>query len=498
MLKMTGAAGVGLLASACGQAAPAEPQVVEKVVTVEVEKEVAVEKVVTVEVEKEVVKEVEVEKVVVATPEAAAPAITVAGAFWVLQGKDFHESYNEYLRSKISEYATSNDWPIDISYIAGYTGGTGEVEKIAASVQSGTPPDMILHTLSAVELRNLYALDPVSDVVEQIEAVFGKAAPKMYIDYNLDNQWWAVPYHQRSGGGWYRRDAFDEIGVDLQTIREYTDLAEAALEASKPDEEFYGWGITVNRSGDGDSFINRVKTGWGAAWQDETGQYVAINSPEMIEGMNFIKDLYTNPQWEPMLAPGILSWNDISNNAAYLGGKIGYTENAGTVYANAVVTENPVAPVTAYLKPPGGPVLQEFHVVPGKNWMVLRGAKNQAAAKDTILHFTTDLGRYDEMLASSPAYALPCYTDLWEMSEVAQADEVTMQQMGSSLDESGIDAAFYPGPNSPAMAAFIASGIMNDMVNALLTGTATEDAVADAHQRMVDIFKEFGLPGERA
>jgi multiple sugar transport system substrate-binding protein len=498
MLKMAGAAGVGLLASACGQAAPAEPQVVEKVVTVEVEKEVSVEKVVTVEVEKEVEKQVEVEKVVTATPDSSAAKITVEGAFWVLQGKDFHESYNEYLRSKIAEYAGSQDWALDISYIAGFTSGTGEVEKIAASVQSGNPPDMILHTLSAVQLRNLYALDPVSDVVEQIEAVFGKAATQMYIDYNLDDQWWAVPYHQRSDGGWYRRDVFDEAGIDLQQIRQYSELAEACLEATKPDEEIYAWGMTVNRCGDGNYLINRIKTGYGAAWQDETGQYVAANSPEMIEAMNFIKDIYTNPDWEPMLPPGVLSWNDTANNEAYLGGKIAFTQNAGTVYANSVVTDNPVAPLTNFLKPPGGPAIQEFTAIHGKNWMVLRGAKNAAAAKDTILHFTTDLGRYDEMLASSPAYALPCYTDLWEMSEVAQGNEVTMQQKSSCLDESGIDSGIYPGPAQPAISAIDESGAWNDMVNAILTGTPVEQAVADAHARMVEIFKEFGLPGEKA
>jgi multiple sugar transport system substrate-binding protein len=494
---MAGVTGVGLLAAACG-AQPAQPQVIEKVVTVEVEKEVAVEKIVTVEVEKEVLKEVEVEKVVVATPDASVPAITVEGAFWVLQGKDFHESYNEYLRAQISEYAASHDWPLDISYIAGYTGGTGEVEKIAAAVQSGTPPDIILHTLSAVQLRNLYALDPVTDVVEAIEASFGAAAPKMYIDYNLEGQWWAVPYHQRSGGGWYRNDAFEAVGIDLQETRTYEKLREDALAASKPDEEFYGWGITPNRSGDGDSFINRVKAGYGAGWQDETGQFITTNSPETIDAMNFIKETYTDPKWEAMLPPGILSWNDISNNEAYLGGKIGYTENAGTVYANAVLTENPVAPNTYFLKPPGGPVLQEFHVVPGKNWMMLRGSQNQAATKDTILHFTNDLARYDEMLSNSPSYALPCYTDLWDMSEYVKTDPVAQQQKGACLDPSGIDAAFYPGKDSPAMQAIIASGIMNDMVNAVLTGTATEDAVADAHTKMVAIFQEFGLPGEQS
>jgi multiple sugar transport system substrate-binding protein len=497
MLRMAGVAGVGLLASACG-AQPAAPQVVEKVVTVEVEKEVevAVEKVVTVEVEKEV--QVEVEKVVVATPDPAASMITVEGAFWVLQGKDFHESYNEYLRSEISEYATAQNWPLDISYIAGFTSGTGEVEKIAAAVQSGNPPDMILHTLSAVQLRNLYALDPLSDVVEQIEANFGKAAPKMYIDYNFEGQWWAVPYHQRSGGGWYRKDVFEGGGIDLTKTRTYSQLREDALAISKPDEELFGWGITPNRSGDGNSFINRVKVGYGASWQDETGQFITVNTPEMVDAMNFIKETFTDPKFEAMLPPGILSWNDTSNNEAYLGAKIAYTENAGTVYANAVLTENPVAPNTNFLKPPGGPVLQEFHVVPGKNWMMLRGSKNQAATKDTILHFTTDLARYDEMLSNSPSYALPCYTDLWEMSEYIKTDPVAQQQQEACMDPSGIDAGPYPGPVTPALVALDESGVWNDMVNAVLTGTPTEDAVAEAHEKMVAIFQEFGLPGEPA
>jgi multiple sugar transport system substrate-binding protein len=496
VLKMAGVAGAGLLASACGAQPAAEPQVIEKVVTVEVEKEVAVEKVVTVEVEKEV--EVAKEVVVTATPDPSAAKITVEGALWVLQGKDFHDSYNEYLRSEIAAYADSQGWPLDISYIAGFTSGTGEVEKIAASVQSGQPPDIILHTLSAVQLRNLYALDPVTDVVEAVEAMWGKAAPFMYQEYFLDGQWWAVPYHQRSGGGWYRQDAFDEVGIDVQQTRRYDLLLEQTLEISKPDEEFYGWGITVNRSGDGDSFINRVKTGWGAAWQDETSQYITTNSPEMVDALSFIVDIFTNPQWEPALPPGILSWNDISNNEAYLGGKIGYTENAGTVYARAVVDNNPVAPNTGYLKPPGGPALEEFITVPAKNWELLRGAKNGAAAKDTILYFMLDLGRYDAMLNSSPAYALPCFVDLWDKSEAAQADPITLQQKSACLDESGIDATRYPGQATPALSAITEAGVWNDMVNAAITGTPVEQAVKDAHDRMVQIFKEYGLPGERA
>ena len=65
-----------------------------------------------------------------------------------------------------------------------------------------------------------------------------------------------------------------------------------------------------------------------------------------------------------------------------------------------------------------------------------------------------------------------------------------------ALDDSGIDATVWPGPTSPAMDAINEAGAWNDMVNSIVTGTPVEEAVATAHDRMVLIFQEFGLPGE--
>jgi multiple sugar transport system substrate-binding protein len=414
---------------------------------------------------------------------------------WVILKQDFHPSYNEFLRTQITEYAESNGWTVEISDSAGFGTGTGEIEKLSASVQAGDPPDVMNHdSWGSVQVHNLDIVQPVGDLVAQIEEVFGPAAPYLQQTMIIEDEWWVVPYHQRAGGTYYRRDAFDAVGIDLQTVRTYDVLREACLEASTP--ELFGWGMTVNRSGDGNTMINRVKTGWGAGWQDETGQFVRTNSPEMIEAMNFIKDTYLDPQWGPMLPPGVLAWNDTSNNEAYLGGVIALTTNAGTVYAKAVVDGNPVAEQTNYLKDPGGPVNQEFSAVGSKNWYLFKGAPNPEAARQLIIDFTADLTRQDEMLASSPAYAIPAYTNLWEMSTFINTNEIAAQMKTAALDESGIDATNWPGPPTPAMAAINEGGIWNDMVNAFLTGTPVEEAVATAHERMVLVFIEYDLPGE--
>ena len=467
VLQLAGATGVGLLATACVAAPAAQPQVVE------------------------------VEKVVEVEAPAMEEDATVEGALWVLQKKDFFPAYNDYMRAEMSTFASEHDWPFDISYISGFTGGTPEVQKIAASVEAGNPPDVVMHTLSAAQLRNLYALNPVSDLVEEIEETWGEATPRMYTDYHFEDQWWAVPFHQRSDGGWYRKDVWDPSGIDIQSLKLYPELLEACLEITNPDEEVYGWGVTINRSGDGNYFINRVKTGWGASWQDETGQYITCNSPEMIEAISWLIDVYTNPKWEPALPPGVLSWTDSTNNEAYLGGRLAYTQNGGTVYAKSIIDENPVAELTGFHPPAGGPVVPEFNSLSANNWMMLRGARNPKAAKELIRHFMLSLDKMDEVLAAAPAFALPCYTNLWEKSEYIQTNDVALQQKSSSLDPGGIDALTYPGPPSAAMVAIDSGGVWNDMINAALSGTPVDEAVATAHERMVQIFQEFGLPGEQ-
>lgn len=428
--------------------------------------------------------------------DAGAEPVAETGSLWVLLKQDFHPSYNEYLRTKMAAYAEEQGWEIELADMAGFASGSGEVEKLAASVQSGDSPDLVNHDLSVVQVQNLGIVEPVSDIVSEIEDSLGTVSPYLHGITVVDDEWYAVPYHQRADGGWYRRSAFDEAGIDIQSIRTYSELAEACLEASNPEEESYGWGMTVNRSGDGNFLINRVKTGYGAGWQDETGQYIRTNSPEMIEAMTFLTDIYTNEKWAPMLPPGVLAWNDTSNNEAYLGGVVTFTQNGGTVYAKAVIDGNPVAEDTGYLKPPGGPVNQEFLGLNSKNWYMLTGAKNPEASRDMILAFTADVAAQDEMLASSPAYALPAYADLWEMSEFIQSSEIALQMKSAALDDSGINAGTWPGPSSPAMTALDESGIWNDMVNAMVTGTPVEEAVATAHDRMVLVFKEYGLPGE--
>jgi multiple sugar transport system substrate-binding protein len=345
-------------------------------------------------------------------------------------------------------------------------------------------------------MKQLGNLVPVTEIVNDNIATYGDITPRMRKENEADGEIWAVPFHVRSDGGWARRDIFEAAGIDVTALKTYDELREACLAVSDPAAEMWGWGITVNRGGDGGYLVSRVLNGWGANWVDETGQYVTIDSPEAVTAVEWMVDTYTNPQWEPMLPPGILSWTDPTNNESYLGGKVAYTQNAGTVYANAVVNNNPVAPLTLYDVPKGGPVLESFNGLGGSNWLKIREGANPEAADEMIRHFFTEEVMRG-VFTQAPSYAVPAYLNMWEWEEIATS-EVSMALQPAALDPAGWNGLGYPGPSTPQMGAVGNGNVHTDMVAAVLTGQATAaEAVAQAAERSIQIFQEFGAPGVR-
>lgn len=415
---------------------------------------------------------------------------------WVVHSNDFHPDYNTLVRATIEGYAAEKGWPLEVANMEAFLGGSPAIQRLAASVQAGDAPDLWMHNVNVFQLNQLGTLNPVDDIVEEAISRYGAIAPRPFRETQVDGSFMAVPFHVRSDGGWARKDVFDAKGIDVTALETFDELRDACMEVSDPAAEMWGWGLTVNRGGDGGWLTTRVLHGWGATWVDETGDYVTIDSPEAVEAVEWLVDIYTNPQWERMLPPGVLSWTDTSNNEAYLGGKIAYTFNAGTVYAKAVVDENPVADVTIFDVPKGGPVLKRFNGLNSQNWLMIKEGKNPAAAKELVLHFLSD-DILRQVYQVATAYALPAYESMWEWDEIASVP-ISLAQKEVALDPTGWNALAYPGPTTAQIGAVGNANIHTDMIASVLNGQATPaEAVAQAAQRSIEIFQEFGAPGER-
>ena len=119
------------------------------------------------------------------------------------------------------------------------------------------------------------------------------------------------------------------------------------MKASNPDKEFWGWGMTANRSGDGETTVkNQSCCGAASSPTRRASLSCSTRTPYRqyaIAGLEYLKEIYTDPKYAKILPTGVNSWTDPSNNEAYLAGKIFFTNNAGTMFAKAVFDKNPVA-----------------------------------------------------------------------------------------------------------------------------------------------------------
>jgi multiple sugar transport system substrate-binding protein len=427
----------------------------------------------------------------------AAGAISVADdtPLWMLVTQDFHPDYNTFIRSHVENFAKEKGWALEIADTAGFTQGA-DIQKISAAVAADDAPDLWMHSVSVIQLKALDTVVSVSDIVEELIAQYGEVAPLMRKGTYVEDGFYGVPFHGRAGGGYARGDLFEAKGIDINTIRLFDDLREACLEVSDPSKELWGWGMTINRSGDGNTMIYRALHGWGATWTDETGQYVTINSQETVDAINWLVDTFSGEKWQPMLPPGILSWTDPSNNEAYLASKIAYTQNAGTVLAKAYFDKNPVAEPTIFHPMCGGPKLPEFNGQGSQNFLMIKGGKNPDAARELIKSFFTQEAM-EAVFENARTYAIPAYESMWDWPIIKDTPQ-SIAVKPSALDPLGYNGLAFPGPNTAQIAAVDVGGVAAEMVASVISGQSSpEDAVQAAYDKSVQIFKEFGAPGEK-
>jgi ABC-type glycerol-3-phosphate transport system substrate-binding protein len=216
-----------LLVTACGGAAPQTVKVIETVVVEkQVEKEVKV--VETIEVEKEVVVEKEVEVVVTPTPAPETGPRTLT--FFTTEADP---PQLEILAEIIDEYhETHPDVFIDVVTGTPATRGARITTLLAAGADAGIFEIEAAFTREWAEAGYLLPLD---DVFEQIGGV-GEYVPGSY--FELKDTVYALPYATSVYGLWYRKDLFEEAGLEPPT--NYEEVLAAAEALTDPAKGIYG------------------------------------------------------------------------------------------------------------------------------------------------------------------------------------------------------------------------------------------------------------------
>jgi multiple sugar transport system substrate-binding protein len=407
--------------------------------------------------------------------------------------QEYHKELETQYKAQTEEFITSLGFEPDVSTVNPEVFGDF-MAKMQAAVQAGVPPDLGYHTLSIQQMRSLDIVEDVTDVVDELVKKYGDVVPvNAAKNAKIEGKWWAVPFISNTGAWFARKDVFEAAGVDVNKLTDLNSYREAALKASNPDNQIWGWGITINKSGDGHAMVMLAIQAFGGSVVDQSGQKVVFNSPETIAGVTWLAETYTGDEYKKMLPPGIESWTDTNNNEAYLAGKIALTANAFTVYGKAKKDNNPVFGNTAVIRVPQtnkGNRLESG----GSGWFtIFKGSKNVDLAKEAILTLI-DPKSFMPMVQGGGGLFLPAYKNLWT-DDILKLDPNYATLKEIIFNPTSFTGDAYPADPNPAVDQVQAAAIQEQMMANITSGQmSVEDAVKDAHDKMVQIFEEAGLP----
>ncbi len=372
------------------------------------------------------------------------------------------------------------------------------VTRMDAAVKSGNPPDMFYGAGYAPQWHQLDDIVDVSDVVEELQKVYGPAEDAAKLVGFFDGKWYIIPYQSNAGGYFARKDWLDEKGIKVDDINTWENARDVALAISDPSKNRFGWGNTWNRSGDGNTNITSPIYSYGGSFVNNEGTKVVFNSPETVAGVSFLADMFTNPKYKNMLPPGINAWTDPSNNEAWLAGTVGITQNAYTLYAKSFADKNPIYEKTAIIAGFTGPGTDQIINQPGNTYIVIfKGAKNIPLAKEVAKHMVGGSPLLN-VTKVSLGLVMPSYKNLWGTDPYYTNGDPSFPALRkliqAPLPIKSKTGFTFPQAQTPGQNAVLSQYILPDMMGEIiLKGEKVQDAVKAAHDRMVKLFEELGF-----
>jgi len=428
--------------------------------------------------------------------DAAAPL--KGTSMGVLSQKLYSEAANAALDASIKKFADATGTKIENSLVQADAGDV--VAKIDAEVKGGVARDLAFMTDSrfVAQFHSLGDLEDVTDVVTSLKGKYGEPTAESRNFCVFDGKWAAIPYHFIGIWSFLRKDWMQEKGIAPKEIYTWEELRDLCLAISDPSKRRFGWGMTTNRSGDANGMIEAMINAYGGSIADNEGRKVTFNSPETVQAVTVLGDIYTNPKYKPMLPPGVAAWTDSSNNENWLAGILGYTRNQFSVYADSKTKKNPVYDNTYVFADCIGPATDKPLLLgQSQGFVVFKGAKNAPLAKLLAQYMITApalLGVAKE----APGLALPAWEKVWDADPFFTSGDpafpimrkITQQPLPLST-KNGLN---FPQKASAGQQAVVAAYVLTDMMQQVIQGTAAAKAVQAAHAKMVQIFTQQGLP----
>ncbi len=348
--------------------------------------------------------------------------------------------------------------------------------KASVAANTGSGLDMVwgLHTLPQLFPTKVVKMNDVADYLGKKYGGWTDAAAKTCMK---GGDWLGIPLATVGGYMTYRKSATDKAGFK-EFPKDFPGFLEMC-KALKANNTPAGYALG-HATGDANGWLHWIL--WGHnAWTVDQHDKVIINSPETFKALDYVKAL------SETFIPGVASWNDSSNNKAFLAGELYCTLNGISIYV--AEKEDPkmkdLAADTYHALHPVGPIGKPTELQLAVPILAFNFTKYPNAAK-AFITFMLEKEQFDAWLTGSKGY-LTHTLNAYDASPVWTADPKNApfaQASKRALPAAGI------GTVGEKAATAIADFIVVDMFANYATGAKdAKGAVAEAERQLKRIYR---------
>lgn len=346
--------------------------------------------------------------------------------------------------------------------------------KASVAANTGQGLDMVWGLYSLPFLFPTKCTD-VTDVADYLGGKYGGWAKSAEAYGKMGNKWIGIPIAATGGLVNYRIAAAEKAGHKEfpKDLGGFLDLCKGMSKNGTPAGMALG-----HASGDANGWLHWALWAHGGYTVDKDNK-VIINSPETAKSLEYVKELYAT------FIPGTASWNDSSNNKAFLAGQLHLTVNGISVYV-AAKKENPAIAQDmdhAHLPPGANGKSMELHL--GFPMLIFNFTKYPQACK-AFTAFMLEGEQFNPWIEAAQGY-LSHFLLAYDKNPVWTADPKTTPYR--DVAKTAVTPAGIGQLNENAAAA-VADFIVVDMFANYCTGRDdVKGSIASAERQLKRIYR---------
>ena len=405
----------------------------------------------------------------------------------LLQWSHFVPRYDEWFDGYAAEWGESNGVGVTVDHV----NFTEIFSTLASEIDAGDGHSIVEVLFSPASF--IEGLHDLRDINETAAERHGERAftcqAASYLPVN--DTFYAYAHGYVPDPGDYDIALWTDAGYP-EGPKTYDDL----LEGGRAIYQATGIPVGIGMSPELDSRMANRAAIWsfGGSIQDEN-ENVVLNSEETIAAVKYLAQLQNEAMTDE-----VFGWTAASNNQGLIAGELSYILNSNSAYRSLQkIDEDAAANIgfTSALAGPGGAYASshvwQIYVIP----KYVEGDE-LAAAKQFILDHTEN---YSEATYYSELYNFPCHAsavpelDGWLEEDPWGSQPPNKFEVLKTVNDWSVHLGF-PGVTNPAASQVFAESIIPNMVARVALGEiSAEDAVAQAHERIEQIFTEWRATG---